>query len=173
MQKIYERALAGEHLSHKEALRLWREAPLYELASHADRLRAEKVADREVVTWQIDRNINTTNVCVSGCRFCNFHCKPHQTDRHFITSLEEYIRKTEEMFALGGDQLLLQGGMRLAQHRAASRPGLCAIAPGRRAGAPPVWNSHGPSQYSLASTRRQPASSLPRSGHWAPNLGPK
>ena len=62
---------------------------------------------------------------------------------------------------------------RLAQHRAASRPGLCAIAPGRRAGAPPVWNSLGPSQYSLASTRRQPASSLPRSGHWAPNLGPK
>ena len=111
MQKIYERALAGEHLSHKEALRLWREAPLHELASHADRLRAEKVADREIVTWQIDRNINTTNVCVSGCRFCNFHCKPHQTDRHFITSTEEYIRKTEEMFALGGDQLLLQGGM--------------------------------------------------------------
>ena len=62
---------------------------------------------------------------------------------------------------------------RLARHRAASRPGLCAIAPGRRAGAPPVWNSLGPSQYRLASTRRQPASSLPRSGHWAPNLGPK
>ena len=62
---------------------------------------------------------------------------------------------------------------RLAQHRAASRPGLCAIAPGRRAGAPPVWNSLGPSQYRLASTRRQPASSLPRSGHRAPNLGPK
>ena len=47
------------------------------------------------------------------------------------------------------------------------------IAPGRRAGAPPVWNSLCPSQYRLASTRRQPASSLPRSGHWAPNLGPK
>ena len=105
LQSIIERALAGEHISREEALRLWREAPLHLLASTADHLRAEKVADPEVVTWQIDRNINTTNVCVSGCRFCNFHCKPHQTDRHFITPIEEYIRKTEEMFALGGDQL--------------------------------------------------------------------
>ena len=111
LQKIFDKAFAGERISHEEALRLWREAPLHELAAQADRLRAAKVANPEVVTWQIDRNINTTNVCVSGCRFCNFHCKPHQTDRHYITSLDEYIRKTEEMFALGGDQLLLQGGM--------------------------------------------------------------
>ena len=111
LQSIIDRALAGEHISREEALTLWREAPLHQLASAADTLRAEKVADPEVVTWQIDRNINTTNVCVSGCRFCNFHCKPHQMERHFITPIEEYIRKTEEMFALGGDQLLLQGGM--------------------------------------------------------------
>ena len=111
LQYIYDKAFADEHLSYEEAMRLWREASLYELASQADCLRREKVADPEVVTWQIDRNINTTNVCVSGCRFCNFHCKPHQTDRHFITSLEEYFRKTDEMLALGGDQLLLQGGM--------------------------------------------------------------
>ena len=108
---IYDKAIDGSPLSREEALRLWREAPLYALAEQADKLRAAKVADADVVTWQIDRNINTTNVCVSGCRFCNFHCKPHQTDRHFITPIEEYIRKTEEMFALGGDQLLLQGGM--------------------------------------------------------------
>ena len=111
LQYIYDKAFAGERLSREEALRLWREVPLNELAEQADRLRAEKVADKDVVTWQIDRNINTTNVCISGCRFCNFHCKPHQTDLHFITTLDEYIRKTEEMFALGGDQLLLQGGM--------------------------------------------------------------
>ena len=111
LQYIYDKAFAGERLSREEALRLWCEVPLNELAEQADRLRAEKVADKDVVTWQIDRNINTTNVCISGCRFCNFHCKPHQTDLHFITTLDEYIRKTEEMFALGGDQLLLQGGM--------------------------------------------------------------
>ena len=111
LQNIYDKAFAGERLSREEALRLWREVPLNELAEQADHLRAEKVADKDVVTWQIDRNINTTNVCMSGCRFCNFHCKPHQTDLHFITTFDEYIRKTEEMFALGGDQLLLQGGM--------------------------------------------------------------
>ena len=111
LQYIYDKAFAGEKISAEEALRLWREAPLHLLAAQADHLRAEKVADKDVVTWQIDRNINTTNVCVSGCRFCNFHCKPHQTEKHFITPIEEYIRKTEEMFALGGDQLLLQGGM--------------------------------------------------------------
>ena len=111
LQYIYDKAFAGERVSHEEVLCLWREAPLHEVAEIADRLRAEKVRDAKVVTWQIDRNINTTNVCVSGCRFCNFHCKPHQTDKHFITPLEEYIRKTDEMFALGGDQLLLQGGM--------------------------------------------------------------
>ncbi len=111
MHYIYDKAFAGERISREEALRLWHEAPLCQLAEQADALRAAKVADPTIVTWQIDRNINTTNVCVSGCRFCNFHCKPHQTDKHFITTLEEYVRKTEEMFALGGDQLLLQGGM--------------------------------------------------------------
>ena len=78
LQYIYDKAFAGEQITAEEALLLWREAPLCELAAQADRLRAAKVQDAEVVTWQIDRNINTTNVCVSGCRFCNFHCKPHQ-----------------------------------------------------------------------------------------------
>ena len=50
---------------------------------------------------------------------------------------------------------------------------IAPIAPGRRAGAPPVWKLTRSSQYRLASTRRQPGSSLLRSGHWAPNLGPK
>ena len=107
---IIERSLHREKLTREEALALYR-APLPELATAADRLRRESVADPSVVTWQIDRNVNITNVCISGCRFCNFHCKPHQTERHFITTIDEYVRKCEEMFALGGDQLLLQGGL--------------------------------------------------------------
>ena len=107
---IIDKALNRERLMREEALALYR-APLPELAAAADRLRRESVDDPSVVTWQIDRNVNITNVCISGCRFCNFHCKPHQTERHFITTLEEYIPKIEEMFALGGDQLLLQGGL--------------------------------------------------------------
>jgi len=73
-------------------------------------LRREAVG-KEEVTWQIDRNVNITNVCISGCKFCNFHCKLHQTDRAYITTLDEYSQKIEETLALSGDQLLLQGGM--------------------------------------------------------------
>ena len=111
LQHILDRALAGERLSLDEACTLYDTAPTAELCAAADTLRRRMVRDAEVVTWQIDRNVNTTNVCMSGCRFCNFHCKPHRTELHYITPLDEYIRKTEEMFALGGDQLLLQGGM--------------------------------------------------------------
>jgi len=110
-QELYVRALGREALTHEEACRLYEEAPLEELAAAADRLRRLTVPDPEVVTWQIDRNINITNVCISGCRFCNFHCKPHQREKHFITTREEYYRKIEETFRLGGDQLLLQGGL--------------------------------------------------------------
>ena len=110
LQNIYDKALNRERLTKDEALALWC-APLPELAAAADMLRCKSVDDPTVVTWQIDRNVNITNVCISGCRFCNFHCKPHQIERHFITTLEEYIPKIEEMLALGGDQLLLQGGL--------------------------------------------------------------
>jgi cyclic dehypoxanthinyl futalosine synthase len=85
--------------------------PVAALAALADRLRRERVADPGVVTWQIDRNVNITNVCVSGCKFCNFHCRPAEREKAFVTTMEEYGRKIEEMLALGGDQLLLQGGL--------------------------------------------------------------
>ncbi len=105
------KALRREPISFKEACDLYDHAPLFELAAAADQLRASIVPDPSVVTWQIDRNVNITNVCVSGCKFCNFHVKPHQTERHFITTIEEYRAKIDRMFELGGDQLLLQGGM--------------------------------------------------------------
>ena len=81
---IYLKSHNGELLTQDEAWRLYSEAPLAELAAQADMLRQKLVPDPSVVTWQIDRNVNTTNVCTSGCLFCNFHCKPHQTEKHFI-----------------------------------------------------------------------------------------
>lgn len=111
LKDIFAKARNREPLTFGEACRIYDEAPLPELAAEADAFRREQVADPDVVTWQIDRNVNTTNVCISGCRFCNFHCKPHQTERHFITTIDEYCGKIERMLALGGDQLLLQGGM--------------------------------------------------------------
>lgn len=110
-EKIVSKALRREPLTQDEALELYSNAPTAELAAVADALRRESVADPSVVTWQIDRNVNITNVCISGCKFCNFHCKPHQKHLAFITSMDEYSRKIEEMLALGGDQLLLQGGL--------------------------------------------------------------
>ena len=108
---ILERALLCNSLTRQEAYFIYDNAPLHDLCSVADAIRRTKVADPEVVTWQIDRNVNITNVCKSGCKFCNFHCKPHQTEKAYITTIAEYRTKIDEALALGADQLLLQGGM--------------------------------------------------------------
>ena len=109
--KILYCAIDGEPLDFEQTLDIYNNVPLPELADAANRLRIKSVADPDVVTWQIDRNVNITNVCISGCKFCNFHCKPHQRDRHFVTTIDEYCQKIDTMLALGGDQLLLQGGL--------------------------------------------------------------
>jgi cyclic dehypoxanthinyl futalosine synthase len=112
LEPLYDKALRREDLTAGEAEVLFRRAPLSELMAVADRLRREALGSQTgVVTWQIDRNVNITNVCISGCKFCNFHCKPHQTERAYVTTIEEYDRKIEETLALHGDQLLLQGGL--------------------------------------------------------------
>ena len=108
---ILEKALLCNSLTRQEAYFIYDNAPLHDLCSVADAIRRTKVADPEVVTWQIDRNVNITNVCKSGCKFCNFHCKPHQTEKAYITTIAEYRTKIDEALALGADQLLLQGGM--------------------------------------------------------------
>lgn len=110
-EEIFARAQDRVTLSPEEAYWLWEEAPLERLAAVADEVRRNVVPDPKVVTWQIDRNVNITNVCISGCKFCNFHCKPHEAEREFITTIEEYRSKIERMLELGGDQLLLQGGL--------------------------------------------------------------
>ena len=74
----------------------------------ADELRQKQVGHGKV-TWQIDRNVNTTNVCIANCKFCNFYRIPGHPDA-YITDIDTYKRKIEETFRWGGDQLLLQGG---------------------------------------------------------------
>ena len=111
IDNILEKALERESLTREEAYELYDNAPLQLLASVADSLRSTAVDDPRVVTWQIDRNVNITNVCKSGCRFCNFHCKPHEEDKAYITTMAEYRTKIDEALKLGADQLLLQGGL--------------------------------------------------------------
>lgn len=108
---ILQNALCGHELTYEQSMVLYQRTPLVELMAAANAVRAKKVANPGVVTWQIDRNVNITNVCSSGCKFCTFHCLPHQADKVFITTIEQYRQKIDQLFDLGGNQLLLQGGL--------------------------------------------------------------
>ena len=87
---------------------LFNHAPLAELMFVADELRKKQVPHGKV-SWQIDRNVNTTNVCIANCKFCNFYRIPGHAEA-YITDMPTYRKKIEETIAWGGDQLLLQGG---------------------------------------------------------------
>lgn len=106
--ELLKRALNFEFLSQEEGVYLFNNAPTAELIFVANELRKIQKPDGKV-TWQIDRNINTTNVCVANCKFCNFYRIPGHKEA-YITDIETYKTKIEETFKYGGDQLLLQGG---------------------------------------------------------------
>lgn len=106
---LYQKALALEFLTPNEGLELYRNAPTAALMQVAFEMR-KKLTTANVVGWMIDRNVNITNVCISQCKFCNF-CRVSKDEDAYITTLEEYQAKIEGMLALGGNQLLLQGGM--------------------------------------------------------------
>ena len=105
---LYDKALNFEFLTVEEGVFLFHHAPLAELMQVADTLRKQQVPHGKV-TWQIDRNVNTTNVCVANCKFCNFYRIPGHAEA-YITDMDTYRRKIKETFKYGGDQLLLQGG---------------------------------------------------------------
>ncbi|MFT4062519.1 MAG: cyclic dehypoxanthinyl futalosine synthase [Edaphocola sp.] len=105
---LYKRALHFEFLSAEEGVCLFENAPLAELAYIANELRKIQVPHGKV-TWIIDRNMNTTNVCTANCKFCNFYRIPGHGEG-YVTDMGTYRRKIEETFRYGGEQLLLQGG---------------------------------------------------------------
>lgn len=109
LKQLYDKALNLIPLSKEEGVFLYLNAPTSELIFLGSELRKMHVPNN-IVTWQIDRNVNITNVCVSGCKFCNFHCNLAD-DGAFITSVAEYKIKIEELQRYGGNQLLLQGGL--------------------------------------------------------------
>jgi cyclic dehypoxanthinyl futalosine synthase len=108
LAELYNKALNKEFLGNEEGVYLFEQAPLTELMQVANELRESQVPHGKV-TWQIDRNVNTTNVCIANCKFCNFYRIPGHPDS-YITDIDTYKRKIEETFRWGGDQLLLQGG---------------------------------------------------------------
>src|SRR5690606_22123133 len=108
VDKLLRRALDFESLSIDEGVYLSHHAPIAALSYAANTPRKIPVPHGKV-TWQIDRNVNTTNVCIANCKFCNFFRRPGH-EESYITDIDTYKRKIEETFRYGGDQLLLQGG---------------------------------------------------------------
>ncbi|MEM6804019.1 MAG: CofH family radical SAM protein [Bacteroidota bacterium] len=110
---LLKKALDFEFLSEAEGIHLHHYASTEELMFVANEMRkVHKKDSLGIVSWQIDRNVNTTNVCVANCKFCNFFVPPTEKfkDKSYITDDETYKRKAQETFDLGGDQFLLQGG---------------------------------------------------------------
>jgi len=108
ISKLLQKAMRFENLSVEEGTFLFNNAALSELMLVANELRKIQVPYNKV-TWIIDRNVNTTNVCIANCKFCNFYRVPGHEEA-YITDIETYKRKIDETFRYGGEQLLLQGG---------------------------------------------------------------
>jgi cyclic dehypoxanthinyl futalosine synthase len=108
VHEIASKVSAGGRVNPAEALELYRRAPTHLLGRLADGIRARKHPDR-IVTYIIDRNVNYTNVCVARCNFCAFY-RPVGSPEGYVLGFEEIFRKIDETIAVGGNQLLLQGG---------------------------------------------------------------
>ncbi len=109
VQSLLQRAQKLEFLSIEEGVFLYEQATTAELMFVANEIRNIKKHNSKKVTWQIDRNLNTTNVCIANCKFCNFYRIPGHKEA-YITDIETYKKKIAETIKYGGDQLLLQGG---------------------------------------------------------------
>lgn len=108
VSSLLEKAANLDFLNLEEGVFLFKNAPTSSLIFTANELRKIQVPHGKV-TWIIDRNLNTTNVCVANCKFCNFFRIPGHAES-YITDIETYKTKIDETIRLGGEQLLLQGG---------------------------------------------------------------
>jgi cyclic dehypoxanthinyl futalosine synthase len=106
---LLSKALNFEFLSIEEGVHLYHNAPLSDLVYTANEMRKIHKKNDPHVTWIIDRNANTTNVCIANCKFCNFFRVPGHPES-YITTIEQYKKKIDETYRFGGRQLLLQGG---------------------------------------------------------------
>src|SRR5213080_2011759 len=106
---ILESAAEGGRISLEEAVLLFEEADLFDLASCADRIR-ERLHPDNVISYIIDRNINYTNVCKEFCTFCAFYRVKGDSEAYVLPDHVIY-KKIEETLALGGTGILMQGGV--------------------------------------------------------------
>lgn len=106
--KVLEKALNGERISPEEAVRLFETTNMLLLGNIASRISRKKLKER-VVTYIVDRNINYTNICITDCAFCAFYRK-EDDEEAYVHPFKTIAGKIEETIALGGRQILLQGG---------------------------------------------------------------
>ena len=136
-EALSEKVLSGERISVEDAglLSLFPLEELGELAT-ARRNLAKATAyggrGREIVTYIVDRNINYTNVCNVYCKFCAFY-RTEKDDDHYVLSLEQIDQKLDELSAIGGVQILMQGG---------HHPKLASMVPGPAASHPEQVSAH-------------------------------
>ncbi len=109
LQDIVSKVRDGERITPADALKLYNEADLNTLGQLANEMRF-RLHPEPVITYVIDRNINYTNKCISGCKFCAYFCAPDDP-AGYVLSREELEKKIRETKALGGTQVLLQGGL--------------------------------------------------------------
>jgi cyclic dehypoxanthinyl futalosine synthase len=108
-ETVAKKVLAGERLSREEGIALLRDGDFLELGMLADSVR-RRLHPKGIVTYIIDRNINYTNVCTAQCAFCAFY-RDLPSKEGYLLSKEQLAQKIEETLALGGNQILLQGGL--------------------------------------------------------------
>jgi len=108
-ESILEKAVNGGRVTPEEGVRLLGEADLVALGAAADKIR-QRLHPENLGTFLIDRNINYTNACVADCSFCAFYRPPGHPEA-YVLPMEEVLRRVGELVAIGGTQVLLQGGL--------------------------------------------------------------
>ncbi|QEG35606.1 cyclic dehypoxanthinyl futalosine synthase [Bythopirellula goksoeyrii] len=108
-QYLLDKAVAGERLEPIEGLRLLQSRDLAAIGRAADEV-TRRLHPENYRTYNIDRNINYTNVCTAVCDFCAFYRSPKSAEG-YVLEREELLSKIQETVELGGDQILLQGGL--------------------------------------------------------------
>lgn len=107
--RILDKAVAGERLTREEGLALLQSHDLTALGRAADAV-SRRLHPEEYRTYNIDRNINYTNVCTAVCDFCAFYRSPNE-EGGYVLPRDVLLKKVEETVALGGEQILMQGGL--------------------------------------------------------------
>jgi len=106
---IERKIVDSGRISADEGLTLLRKADLLTMGELAGSVR-KKLHPERIVTFIVDRNINYTNICVNKCKFCAFY-READSPEAYVLSKEDIFRKIEETIALGGTQILMQGGV--------------------------------------------------------------